>query len=139
MITIIPFKYEHALQIENPDSKEYHEAMKRHEQDATALTLMIGDDIIACGGVMILSEGVAEIWTLQSPLVEKHPIEFHKFMLQWRDIFQKKFNLVRMQASVQADVEKHIKWIEMLGFKREGCMRKYYGGKDYYMYARITE
>jgi hypothetical protein len=137
MITIIPFNHEHAFAIEENPTDEFRDAMYRHETDGTALTLMVGDEIMSCGGVMLLSQGVAEIWTLNGPLIKKYPIEFHKFILDCRDKFQKQFNLVRMQAPIQSDIEMNIKWIESLGFKREGLMRKYYGDKDFYMYSRI--
>ena len=138
MITVTPFKYEDAFAIEENPTDEFKDAMRRHEADGTALTLKVGDEVMSCGGVMIMSQGVAEIWTLNGPLIKKYPIEFHKFILDCRDKFEKKFNLVRMQAPVQSDIPMNIKWIESLGFKQEGLMRKYWGGKDFCMYSRIT-
>ena len=47
------------------------------------------------------------------------------------------YKLQRVQATVLKENKKAIKWIEFLGFEREGLMRKYVGG-DHYLYARVT-
>jgi hypothetical protein len=140
MITIKPFSYVHALNITGIADKNYIDTMKQHEHDATALTVFYDGEIFCCGGVMLIWEGVAEIWTVISPLVHKHPLAFHKFMVEWMDIFFRKYDLVRMQATVDAECTDHVRWIESLGFINEtpNGMKKFHAGRDFYLYAKVV-
>jgi hypothetical protein len=138
MITMEPFSYVHALNISDIKDEEFIRTMKEHEKDASAYTVYYDNEILCCGGVMMVWEGVAEIWTLESELIHKHPLAFHKFMKKWMGIFFKKHNLVRMQATVDAGYDNYIKWIESLGFVREGLMKKFHAGRDYYLFAKVV-
>lgn len=137
MIIVKPFKAEHALSIVTDTTEDFAKAMKFHELGETALTVFWDNQIMVCGGVHVLAPRVGEIWTVPSPLVKKHYIAYHRFMLKWRDIFMKKYNLVRMQATVDVMNETAVKWIEALGFEREGRLRKCYGYGDFYLYSRV--
>lgn len=139
MITIVPFKAEHAYKIVNVVDAEFARQMEIHEKDETALTAMYGDDVFACGGVTTRWKGTGEVWTLNSPIVKDYPLLFHKLMLRWLETIRKYHGLRRIQAVVEADNDTYVKWIELLGFKREGLLRKYYDGKDFYMYAKVEE
>ena len=138
MIRMEPFSFVHALNISDYKGEDFIKTMKDHEKDASAYTVYYDNDILCCGGIMVLWEGVGEVWTVNGPLIHKHPFTFHKFMLKWMGIFFKKHNLRRLQATIDAECKDHIKWVESLGFINETpCgMKNFYGDKTFYLYAR---
>lgn len=95
--------------------------------------------IIACGGILPLWKGVGEVWVVSSPLVEKHPIFFAK--TAWRKLFEmiKDLDLERVQSLVDAEHKVSMVWVERMGFKQEGVMRKYMNGRDFIRYAWVRE
>ena len=137
MIKIIPFKANHAYCIVENVTKPFIESMESHERDGDSLTAIYGDKFFCCGGVKVIWDGVGEVWTVNSSHIKDHPLTFHKLILQWLRLFTDKYDLDRVQAVVEATNSMNKKWIESLGFKAEGLMRKYHGGKDYIMYARV--
>jgi hypothetical protein len=103
-----------------------------------ALTLLVDDVILSIGGIVPLFPGVAEMWSLASKEVDRHPIVFHKSIIKILKFWEKQNELHRMQCKVFAGHDKSQKWLERMGFKNEGLMRKYDALKnDYYMYARV--
>jgi len=47
--------------------------------------------------------------------------------------------LRRIEAEVACEHEQGRRWVEMLGFEREGRMRSYWAGKDFDLYARVRD
>ena len=94
---------------------------------------------IACGGILPLWKGVGEGWVVTSDFVEKYPILFAKTV--WRNMAAliESMDLERIQTVVDAEHDVSRKWVERMGFKSEGLMRKYIGGRDYIRYALIRE
>jgi hypothetical protein len=94
---------------------------------------------VACGGILPLWTGVGEGWVVTSPLVEKYPVIFAKTV--WRETVRliESMDLDRIQTVVDAEHTVSHKWVERMGFKNEGLMRKYLGGRDFYRYALIRE
>jgi hypothetical protein len=94
---------------------------------------------IACGGILPLWAGVGEGWVVTSPLVEKYPVIFAKTV--WRATVEliESMDLDRIQTVVDVEHTVSHKWVERMGFKNEGLMRKYLGGRDFYRYALIRE
>ncbi|GAF67455.1 unnamed protein product [marine sediment metagenome] len=94
---------------------------------------------IACGGILPLWEGVGEGWVVTSSLVEKYPIIFAKTV--WRSTLEliESMDLDRIQTVVDAEHTVSQIWVERMGFKNEGLMRKYLGGRDFIRYALIRE
>lgn len=44
----------------------------------------------------------------------------------------------RMEAYAERHHDEGHRWLRLLGFKREGLMRKFYNGRDYVIYAKVT-
>lgn len=99
-----------------------------------------GDDLVACAGVNILWPGVGEAWMVSTPNIFANKKFLHKSV---KDILQRIINnhsLFRVQATVLFGFEKGRIWVERLGFKREGVMKKYdRDGNDYWLYAMVRE
>lgn len=142
---IIDFKPEHFGQFILRGHKAtpvevFPDLKKRAEQlDGTAAyTAIAGSEIIACAGVVEVWSGVGEAWMLVSDLVEKYPVFFHRTVKDILNAIYKKYQFQRIQATVRADFEKGHRWIETLGFKCEGLMKRYgIDQADHYRYARI--
>ena len=110
----------------------------RPHPSAQAVSLFVGEEIIAIlGGVMIL-EGVMLVWALVSDKIRKYPVEFHKTVKGLID-YQMDRGVRRMQLTVKSSYEMGARWAEALGFQREGTMRKYHpDGSDSFLYARTA-
>ncbi len=100
-------------------------------------TLIAEKDVIAVFGLKQMWPGVAEIWALTSELVHKYPVFFHKECIKLIKTHAEVLKLHRVQCSVRADYEEGLKWIESMGFKKEGLMEKYGPNKmNYYLFSR---
>lgn len=100
---------------------------------------MLNGNIIACAGVLPLWKGSGEGWAVTSPLVEKYPVTFAKSVfLKITEIIEE-MQLIRLQTVVDAEHTVSQNWLKRMGFKDEGLMRKYLGGRDFYRYAWIRE
>lgn len=103
---------------------------------APAFTLSNGQPI-ACGGILILWQGVGEGWVVTSPAIEEHAVFFAKTTWRMMQEIIIKNQLVRVQTLVDAEHKVSQKWVERMGFRKEGLMEKYIGGRDYFRYALI--
>lgn len=137
MIQIIPFKAEHAYEISNNPDEVVARAMIGYEKSNMAFTAVCDEGILCCGGLVIPWQGMGSVWTVNGKLVKKYPITFHKLIRRWLECYQNTYGLNRIQALVDPMNYTNVRWIEALGFKREGIMKKYYNGKDYCLYAKV--
>lgn len=104
-----------------------------------ALSLVCDTGIIACGGILPLWRRVGEAWMVTSSMVEKHPLlVIRKLLKAFLEIIEN-YRFERVQTTIDVENEKSIKLAEWLGFKNEGLMKKYIGGRDFYRYAWIKE
>lgn len=93
---------------------------------------------IACAGIIPIYPGVAEVWALTGKLVNKYPLAFHKACK--KIVAEALESNHRVQCTVEASYDKSVKWIEALGFEREGTLRGFNAyAEDYYMYSIIRE
>lgn len=104
-----------------------------------AITGFRDGEIIACGGIMPLWKGVGEAWVVTSPLVRVCSFSFVKVVWRRLKVFTSILGLERVQTTVDAEHEVSIKWVERMGFIREGLMKQYINGRDFYRYALIRE
>lgn len=142
---VIPYEPFHAVQIkirDFDDAKREHRDWQKWAVDSSlqgpAWTMMEGEQIVACCGVRILWEGVGEAWLIFSPAVEGHTIEATKIIKKYlrRVIDDTKLN--RVQAFCATANPKAARYLEVLGFEREGVMRKLgRDGADQYIYAIV--
>lgn len=102
-----------------------------------AISVYLNDKIVACIGLMVIWDGNAECWTVASDEVKKHPVAFHKFVFNTMKIFEDSLNLRRISANTSSKTDKGRRWLESLGFRREGLMLNYGPeGQDWWLYAR---
>ena len=102
-----------------------------------AITAYRGPDLVACGGFLIHYPGVAEAWMMTSALAPRYGLSLFAAA---RELTTQMFDFARchrIQAAVHTEFAAAIRFVERLGFVREGTMR-HYGpdNTDYYLYAR---
>ena len=148
IIEIKIFKPEHAFDIldRNVDEEnvwlsrfgDFEDFIKIWEKGGPSYTLFIDNQIVFCGGVVDMRWNRGEAWTLLSSLFYKYPKACVKTIKNELGRIIREFSFERVQAIVEPEDNRAIRFIEYLGFEREGLLRKYLpDGKDMLMYARI--
>lgn len=101
-------------------------------------TMTVDDEVIACAGVLIDRFGQASAWILTSDKVEQYMYTFYKSVKRLMDVPFKKFGAIRMQTYVLCENKQSAKFVERLGFTKEGKLCKcMHNGLDRYIYARF--
>ena len=118
-----------------PDAKERMQMMT--DMSLAAGTFILDGQILFAAGVVQMWPGVLDGWIIPTVYVPSHPIWFVKKVKQYFEAMAETFKCHRFQT-VSPDDEQHAKWMELLGFKREGTLEQYSHNKlNYVMYARI--
>lgn len=105
-----------------------------------AVTLWADDGtVIACAGVVCTNwKGFGEYWLVPSVHVQKYMKTLYQSAKAFIDDTVDKLGLYRVQATIKEDDHVSIRWIEHLGFEREGLMRKFGPNQEnQYLYARV--
>jgi RimJ/RimL family protein N-acetyltransferase len=77
---------------------------------------------------------------LLSPVFYKYYRTVYKFVKKFLAEIIEHENLSRVQALIHPDYEDAHRFIEHLGFEREGLLKRFGpGGEDLFMYSRIGE
>jgi len=143
-LKIIDFKYEHlkgfigrkedkARMIFN-DPKGFRQVVN----NSVAYSAFDGDELVACGGVMFYRLGFGEAWFLSTPLIKKYTRQILKISRYYLKMIIDEYDLYRVQATPRINWPIGYKFVERLGFRKEGILRKYGLNKeDCYMYGRV--
>jgi len=76
-----------------------------------------------------------DLWLIPSIYVNKYPLTIFKVASSYISNAIDTLKLHRVQAII---MQPEVKWIEKLGFEREGLLRKFGPNKeDKYIYARV--
>lgn len=143
---IISFKPHHLKYI------NLQKGQKDHQQDIDdfmdyskdlktgfAYTLVSSEcEIIGCFGILPKWEGVGYAWTLLGENIEsKHFVYIHKQCKRLCELMLK-FTYRRIEATVVSDFEEGLRWMPLLGFKKEGLMKKFDPyGRDHVMFSMV--
>ena len=148
MTEIERYRPEHLDQIrelglrEEVDSKtidEDPEMWKMIAEKSDAYSVFVEGDILCSGGVFMLREGFGEAWIVCSILVYIYPYTVYRMAKRILNKIIEDCNLYRVQATPSIDWPTGYKFVERLGFQKEGVLRKYgLHREDCYMYGRIT-
>jgi len=134
-LTIARRRFDNVTFLNLPDPR----AIARTFTKGESYTAFDSTDIIVCAGILPLWRNVGEAWMATSPLIEKYKIFVAKNI---RKIFKEiifNLQLERVQTFVDSENMASINLVERLGFKKEGLMRKYIGGRDFIRYAWVKE
>ena len=105
-----------------------------------SFTLLADDNIVLCGGITPLWNGVAEGWIIASKRIYQHKIKSVKSIKRRLDLLCTNNNIWRLQTSVKENFDTGVRFAEWLGLKKEGLMQKYGpDGTNYFRMAKIYE
>lgn len=147
MTTIVKFELKHldAIKMREPDRSEvagiphFRKVCELYEKNGGAYTLLSPEGVVCIAGVAPVIPGVGTAWSVTSDLVRKYPKTYYKSTKQFMAAIASDWRLHRLQATTLVKNRTAIRWLEHLGFKREGRMRKYGAdGADHYLYARVN-
>ena len=124
------------MDFKKTDYNDIHLETYKFHEGQHSYTLLIDEKPIICSGIVVIAKGIGEVWTVSDKTVDKYPIAVHKSILKLLNKFdQLKFH--RLQA-ICAMIGNSGKWLEKLGFEKEGIMRQFGENKeDYLLYGRI--
>lgn len=109
------------------------------DQPGLAWTMKAAGKPVACGGFVEIGYGVAMVWVIASDGVRGHGRKFCRFARRATRIACEEMGWHRVQAAVRADRREYQRWAELMGFEREGVLRKAAPDKsDLCLYARVT-
>lgn len=108
-----------------------------------AFTAEFEGKIVGVGGMIILWEGVGEMWLMLTADCKREGV----FGIMAFETIRNKVNeliveykMRRVQCTVRIDFPKAKRMVEALGFRQEGIMLEYCPDScDVYLYARITK
>ncbi len=114
----------------------YGEALAQVGPAYTATTIIRGEEvIIASLGVIPQWRGYSRAWALVSGDAGRCMVSLTRRISTWLRFH----NEGRIDTAVRTDFVAGIRWAEMLGFQREGIMRKYDPDrKDFYLYSQVV-
>lgn len=104
-------------------------------QGAPAQTALRGKEIVASAGLYPTWPGRAIAWAFFSDL---RPREWVQVTVRLGEVLATQ-PFERIEATAAADFPQAVMFLERLGFRREGLLRSYVAGQDYYMMARVAE
>jgi hypothetical protein len=145
-LRIIPFEFAHlaAMQPREFEARELalldnlEGRVDEYLAQGMAYTGIIGDRILACGGVIMLWRGVAELWLVTTGQVPEFPLAFHRAILKILALLERSMGLWRMQVAIHGEHLVSQYWVQRLGFKEEGPMPGYApDGSTYVRFARV--
>ena len=145
---IKPFKAEHAYEILDRNVREENIQLSRlgdfgaiaraWETGGPSYTFFMDGQAVFCAGVVDMLYQRGEAWSLLSSLFYKHPKLCARIIKKELGKIIKEHDYKRVQSIIEPEDSRAIRFIEWLGFEREGLLRKYMPHeKDMLMYARI--
>tara|TARA_B100000470_G_scaffold200007_1_gene171383 strand:- start:172 stop:639 length:468 start_codon:yes stop_codon:yes gene_type:complete len=94
--------------------------------------------LLGAGGIFPIWDGLGEAWVLPSTTVQNHKRMFVKLIRENMERMGDEFAFRRIQATARADAPKARRFLEFLGFEREGLLRAYGpDGADHILFAKI--
>ena len=90
-----------------------------------SFTAVVNGNVIACGGIYPVWDGVGEAWFLSSHLIHKFTKSIVTELRTHLDGIMEVHDLHRVQAHILEDWPNARRWITFLGMQEEGVLRKY--------------
>jgi RimJ/RimL family protein N-acetyltransferase len=124
------------LKLRPEDKDRGFESIRELTGHGVAFSYFDGSKIVGCTGVVRINDNTCEVWIILDHCAKQYIREIYRHAFAFLDRTQQFF--VRIQAIVRTDWPTAHRFIERLGFQKEGMMRKFGpDGSDYYLYARV--
>ena len=141
-VTLESFKPEHVteMQLRAWDAKGIEYLKSTDEAVAVfmrgpGITVRVNGTILGAGGYVIPWPGRAEAWILTTPGVPLFPKLVFSLVKHYLSMASS-FGFRRVETTVPVQHDVAIRWLERLGFKREGVMQ-YYGPNEQDCYRYV--
>lgn len=138
-MNVVRFQTEHLALIEAAGGRElfgpfpFQPGYAEMCADSAAWSVFDGERILGVGGVTQDHPSAGTAWSLMLPSTSGRMVGVTRIV---RTILNA-CPLVRVQAHALADFELAHRWLEFLGFEREGLLRKFTpSGADVFLFAR---
>ncbi len=145
MIRLIDFKADHAEELfekntslATADSKyTLPHWIRRMEREDRAFSLIDNGHLVVSGGIFPIWNGTGEAWLIPSDDIPKYKLQIIKTLKNHIKTITEEDELHRLQATVRDDFDVAKRFIEFLGFKREGLLKNFGPDRcDHIMYSR---
>ncbi len=140
-LILTPFRAEDAVELLGKECVGYLDALIHMERNGEAWTGRLEDgSLLGCAGWMKILPWVVDLWVLPGPLVKSFPILFHRTVTtKFREIIARN-GARRFQGVVDPAFPERVRWIQRLGFTKEGRMRACGPkGQDMDLYALVRD
>lgn len=108
------------------------------ESAGPSYTMFADKEIVACAGVMILPYNIGQAWMIARTTIAKYKKAVYAEVTKRLTEIQKEYKLVRIQALVLPEFEVAQRFVDRLGFEKEGLLKKVGpNNEDFLMYARF--
>lgn len=134
----ITLEDEHLDNIITPPGFEMFHETKHNIKARTkaGLSYIVDGKVVCCLGLVEIWSNTCEWWLVPCEDFDKYGAAFLRIGKRYIDDYMGVYH--RMQVCVRADTEKNIRFSEILGFKKEGLLRKYDSfGIDYWIMSKI--
>lgn len=103
------------------------------QQAGPCYSAFVGNQVIACAGIVEIWTGRAQVWSLLSDQMPQYRKTIHRAVQQ----FLAGYRVRRLECIVDPRSAAAVRWARHLGFKYESTMRRYTpGGEDQFMMVR---
>ena len=126
--TLIPFRAAHLETLTDRDTGG-HQARRfavEKEQRGPAFTALVGADILACAGVMVVWPGVGFAWVVLGTDAPRYRLWLTRTIRAVLADITRSLGLHRVEAVVLADSPRNLRWIRALGFRPENDIAQAY-------------
>jgi hypothetical protein len=137
---IVPFEAEHLSKIKLQNAQLSVSDMLNNPDYAKMLegtnawTLIDGDEVLCCGGMLKMWEGRSVAWALMSANAGRKFMEIHRNVAAAFRMCPDR----RVEIAVDSEFPQGKRWAKMLGLTYEGTMKGYgVDGRDHDLYARV--
>jgi len=112
--------------------------LEAYEKLGTSYTFVSDGKYLCTSGIIKYWEGVGEAWLVLSDDMDTSKKSICSIVKKYLDeMLSTEYK--RIQATVKADDDVHMRFIEWCGFRAETILKKYgLEGADYYLYARVS-
>lgn len=141
MIDIIPARAEMAEMIKLNDAQMIfgmqpdRVGLQHFIDSGLAFAVVRDEEVLALGGVRDVWPDRGVAWGLLASGIGATMVPITRAVRRFMHVCPTR----RIEAEVAVGHEEGRRWMEMLGFEREGRMRAYWGGKDFDLYARVRD
>lgn len=115
------------------------QALSALAQNGNGMTCIADGRVLACFGHYQYAPGFLEMWLIPSIFVPEYAMLVSRRSREYILSIFSQVGVRRLQTS-SPDDPFHNRWMQFLGFEREGVMRKLgQSGRDYAMWAMIND